>query len=120
MREAGSDLVEAYLQIALADGGRADDPRLAALLGLMTGAELGGLKQRFLAAYVATLPPGLADAPVTDIAELYLALVTHGARPDDPRLVVLGALMTGEERERAKQGIAELWLQAEPRPARVN
>jgi hypothetical protein len=56
---------------------------------------------------------------LSDNGELYLAIAL-AAGAADPRLALLVALMTDDECERAKAAIAELWLQAEPRPARPN
>jgi hypothetical protein len=41
-----ADIVQTYLEIALADGARADDPRLALLRDMMTDAQLERAKLR--------------------------------------------------------------------------
>jgi hypothetical protein len=50
----------------------------------------------------------------------YVAIVVGGARFEDERLAVLRALMTHDERERAKQAIAVELLRREPTPTRPN
>jgi hypothetical protein len=50
----------------------------------------------------------------------YLSIVLSGARFEDERLALLRALMTHDERERAKQAIAVELLRREPVPARAN
>jgi hypothetical protein len=116
------DFVAAYLAIALGDGAKPDDPRLFALFERMTPQGVEALKQRLFAEYVKTLPgaPMPSDAPVADFAELYLELVRRRARPDDPRLAALMDGMSPAEVERCKAALGELWLQSEPRPARLN
>jgi hypothetical protein len=114
------DLVALYLA-ALAEGARADDPRLFALLARMTPGENEAVKQRLIDACVRTLPPDASASAMPeprDCADLYVAIVTRGARPDDPRLAMLRTVMSGADVERAKATIAELWLGAEPAPQR--
>ena len=126
---ADEGLIGAYVALVVG-GARFEDERLARLRGRLTAEEVRpewGIC--FRAACVRTLPPGSAEGPEgigsfvpepRDFAGLYLRLVGSGARPDDRRLAILAELMTGEELARAKAAIADLWLQAEPRPARVN
>jgi hypothetical protein len=123
LKETGravADLVAVYLEIALADGARADDPRLFALFDRMTPQEVQRVKEGLIAECVRSLPPPDTGAPVLDVCDLYLEHVRRGARPDDPRLHMLMHAMSDDECERAKAAIRELWLQAEPRPARPN
>jgi hypothetical protein len=113
------DFVAEYLRLVVG-GAEFADPRLRRLLGQMTADEVQRAKELLLAAYVQTLPPAASDAPVLDFADLYVALVRSGARGDDGRLVRLADAMTDDELKRAKAGLGEMWLRAEPRPARPN
>ena len=119
---ADERLVAAYLAIALANGARTHNPRLFALFERMTSEEVRRIKEGLIAECVRTFRPGLpnTDAPVADCADLYLEIVKRGARPDNSRLRMLMSAMSDEECERAKAAIAELWLTAQPIPARPN
>ena len=84
-------------------GARFEDGGLDDLLPTMTGAEIDEVVRR-----------------LSDNGELYLEVLRSGARPADLRLKLLAAMMTDDERARAKATIGALWLEAEVRPARPN
>ena len=119
---ADEGLIRAYVELVVG-GARFEDERLVRLREAMSPAEGRRVGELLFAACVRTLPPGPAEGPEgfgssapepRDFAGLYLRLVGSGARPDDVRLAVLADMMTPTELERAKAGIADLWLQAEP------
>jgi hypothetical protein len=57
---------------------------------------------------------------VTDLVAEYLGLALSGARPDDPRLVLLLDAMTPAEVQRAKEAIGAELLRREQIPERPN
>jgi hypothetical protein len=106
--------------VALVVGGaRFEDERLDSLRRTMTAAELAAAGRRLGAEYLKTLPPLPTDSSPgsngteLDCADLYIALVRRGARPDDVRLAALGNVMTEAELERCRAAISTLWLQAQ-------
>jgi hypothetical protein len=123
---AGERLSAAYVRIVLG-GAQFEDGRLDFLRRIMTDAELELAKQRLGAAYLKTLPPPPTNtgAPTPDVTEidfvgLYLEIIRRGARPDDPRLAAMLDVMTDEQLEQGRKALGELWLQAEPVPAKAN
>jgi hypothetical protein len=118
------DFVAQYVQLVMG-GAEFDDPGLARLRALMSLEEGQQAKEKLIVEYIKTLPPA-ADSGATDMTErpdfagLYLELVRRGGRPNDVRLAALTEAMTAGELERAKAALGELWLRAEPPPARPN
>ena len=116
------DYVAEYLQLVM-DGARPGDPRLFALFEQMTPQEVRRVKEGLIAEYVRTLPPAPTNsgAPCSISATCTSSSFAAARGPMTRRTQAASMdMMSDEELARSKAAIAELWLMAEPPPARPN